>query len=497
METLDLFASDVETNLEENHAVSPIAIHRAEPADERAMRRISAVLRAGHPVCIATSTGKDSSVLSSLALLTARKLKEAGQEVPPMMFVSSDTGVEHPQIARQIRADHERIRNYAKKHGLNVRTLITRPRIADTFAVRIIGGRALPSFPDGNADCSTLWKVEPNTKALRKARVELRENDRWQEPVVMTGVRSGESVARDQRISTRQETAEGMWRNEEGMLRCSPILDFTVDDVWEHIGYCNAGVISSFSDFANTMELYRAGGGSSCVVVADMKGQTNKKPCSSRFGCWSCQKVKIDHSMQQMLDYDEKYAYMRPLARLRNFMQRTQYDWSRRHYVKRTIDADGYIEIAADAYSPEMLKELLIYTLTAQALSGVAIISEQELVAIDAAWSRSALWPPFTALKIYFEVCNGMLIEAPEIQEFPKAPVPKIGKMYVGASWREALGPNCVAGLRDTGREMFSESCGPGLRELKNGTLVIDCETDDGSYINEEGAADFITFWAE
>jgi DNA sulfur modification protein DndC len=161
MDTLDLFASDVGAKLENKHAISPIAIYRVEPADQRAMRRIEAVLRDRRPCVGALSSGKDSSTLASLLLLTARKLKEEGEiEVPPIMFVSSDTGVEHPQVARLIRADHERIRNYAMRHGLNVLTRITKPRLADTFPARIIGGRALPSFPDGNSDCSTVWKIE-------------------------------------------------------------------------------------------------------------------------------------------------------------------------------------------------------------------------------------------------------------------------------------------------------------------------------------------------
>jgi hypothetical protein len=59
-------------------------------------------------------------------------------------------------------------------------------------------------------------------------------------------------------------------------------LDYTVDDIWLVIGLCHAGVVPAYSDFTGVMDVYRAAGGDSCAVVADMKGAANNKPCGVR-----------------------------------------------------------------------------------------------------------------------------------------------------------------------------------------------------------------------
>jgi hypothetical protein len=194
----------------------------------------------------------------------------------------------------------------------------------------------------------------------------------------------------------------------------------------------------------------------------------------------------------------KRYAYMLPLNRLRNWIAHTQYDWSLRQYVGRSISSDGYIEVGADTYSPDTLRKLLVYTLTAERLSGVPIVSLQQLVAIDARWSMYSIWPPFSALKIYLDLENhGGWTEAPEVPIFPKTDVPKLGRIHVGTDWYEATGMKSMAGLRDVGLEMFSESCGLQLKQLANGALVCDYEEAELFSVDHDGAADFISFMAD
>jgi hypothetical protein len=202
--------------------------------------------------------------------------------------------------------------------------------------------------------------------------------------------------------------------------------------------------------------------------------------------------------MKQMIESDpRRYGHLQRLADLRDFISKTQYDWSRRTFVGRSIDEEGYIAIGADTYSPDMLQELLRYTLSTQAESGVEIISAQHLIAIDARWSQYGIAPPFTALKIYFEVLAGDLRHPPVVQRYPKTPVPKIGKIHVGhPSFSAAMRPN-VSGLRNVGMELFHESCGYELKVLKDGTLVPDMEEDDELTVDAEGAEDFLSFIAE
>lgn len=441
---------------------------------------------------------KDSSTLTGIALSVARGLIEQGYACPPIVVLHGDTGVEQPEIAGLAHSELAKMRAYCEKHRIPLLTKIGQPTLTASFPVRVIGGRALPSFPDSRADCSTDWKVLPNQRAQKEVFDALQNEELWSSPVVMTGVRNDESTARDQRIAKRGEVAEGIWENELGALRLSPILDFTADDVWEYIGLANAGMIEAYSDFAETMRIYRDAGGSSCVVVADMKAAANSKPCGTRTGCWSCTRVGEDRSMKQMIESDPgRYGHLQRLADLRDFISKTQYDWSRRAFVGRTIDEEGYIAVGADTYSPDMLQDLLRYTLSAQVESGVEIINEQQLIAIDARWSQYGIAPPFSALKIYFEVMDGDLRHPPVIQRYPKTPVPKVGKIYVGhPSFNTAMRTN-VSGLRNVGLELFHESCGYELKVLKDGTLVPDMEEDDELTVDAEGAQDFISFIAE
>ena len=290
----------------------------------------------------------------------------------------------------------------------------------------------------------------------------------------------------------RGEKAVTLWTDKEGRLRLSPLLEWAVDDVWQYLGLANAGVIPSYSRFQETMQTYQAAGGSSCVVVADAEMQKHSKPCSSRFGCWVCTAVREDKSLRQMIETDrDRYGYLAPLAALRDFIAYTQYDWSRRQYVGRSI-VDGFIEVGADTYSPSMLADLLRYTLSAQKLSGVPIISAAQLIAIDARWSQCAIAEPFAALRIWKQVEEGAIWPPPAVRAHLKTPVPKLGKIFVG-DWNDDVTSALeVTGLRNPAWEDFAETCGPGLRTLAGGRAVIDVEGE--SEIDEEGAWLFLDF---
>lgn len=266
--------------------------------------------------------------------------------------------------------------------------------------------------------------------------------------------------------------------------------------MWETLGYASAGILESYSDFAGVVELYRDASGG-CVIVADMMPSGSSKPCGARTGCWSCTRAgRSDKSAEQLIESDEaKYGHLKPLNRLRTWLVNTQYDWSLRNFLGRTIADDGHIEVGADSFSPETLRNLLIYTLTAERLSGVRIISLAQLIFIDAKWSSMALWPPFTAIKTYFDVVDrGMWRQAPEVPFYPPSQAPKVGRLHVGEDWYSVTGLRSMAGQRDAMMELHHESCGITLKTLKNGALVCDYEEGSKYAVDEDGAADFLAF---
>ena len=458
------------------------------------LRSIERVLAAGHPIIGMWSSGKDSSVLANLILTAARNLALRGIKTP-IVFCHSDTLVENPVIHSLARGEIRKIEAFMVRHGIEGRVMVGRPSLSQSWAVRVIGGRALPPFPDTRRDCAKDWKIDVNERSLKVAMRDLAGRGLGA-PVVCTGVRLDESTERAAAIKARGERSDRIWTNEDGRHMLSPILEWDLNDIWTYVGMCNAGVIEAYSDFADVMRVYRDGGGTSCAVVSDMTLAKFAKPCSSRFGCWSCTAVSKDTSLTNMVESDEvQYGYLRPLARLRDFIADTQYDFNRRNFVQRTIK-DGFITIAADTYSPAMMRELLRYTLTAQRESGVEIVTEAMLVAIDARWSLYALNPPFEALRIWIDVMeNGALYYPPKLDRpYPKVDVPVLGKIHVGKDWDDETSPMYADGLRHPVWEMFSESCGPELRVFNNGKVGLAVE--EGEEVDAEGEADFMCFMA-
>lgn len=474
-----------------NHHISLDNLHDRVP-EKQALAAMISVLRRGHPLVVAYSGGKDSSVLANLALTAALAVENEGQRALVIVSHADVGAVENPEIRSLVRSELQCMARFAAAKSVQLLVRIAQPAQFDSFAVRVIGGRALPAFPDSRRDCTSSWKREPSEKALRAlSREMVREG--WAEPVLMTGVRRDESTVRAGFIARRREASTRLWTDKEGRLRLSPLLDWTSDDVWGYLGLCRQGAIEAYSSFDEVMRVYQDAGGSSCVIVADAEMQANAKPCASRFGCWACTAVREDRSLKQMIEGDPmRYGYMRPLAALRDFIAHTQYDWSRRQYVGRTIH-DGFITIAADTYSPTMLVDLLRYALSAQKATGIEIVSASQLIAIDARWSLYALAPPFSALRIWREVERGRRWKIPTVSMFPKTPVPRYGLIHVGGDWDDEIESDLVVtGLRDTGWEMFSESCAPELRVLRNGRTVMDVE--GRSDVDEEDAWMFLDF---
>lgn len=403
-------------------------------------------------------------------------------------------------VAKLAMSELEKMKTFAKKHGFSLTVLTGEPDLNSSFAGRIISGRALPTYASSRStDCSVSWKVQVGQRLLNEAMAMESEFTGWNSPVVLTGVRKGESAERDKRIAHRHEHDDGIWTNDAGQLRASPILSFSTDDVWETLGLAAAGVLESYSDFAEVIEFYRDASGE-CVIVADMKHSGSSKPCGARSGCWACTRAGAsDKSAEQLVESDpHKYKHLKPLNRLRTWLVNTQYDWSLRNHLGRSISDDGYIEVGADVLSPEALRKLLIYTLTAERLSGVRIISLPQLIFIDAKWSAYALWPPFTAIKTYLDVVdNGQWEQAPVVPFHPPSNTPKFGRIHVGEDWYQATGIHSMAGQRDAMMEMHHETCGVDLKVLKNGAIVCDYEEGRKYAVDEDGAADFITFLAD
>lgn len=477
--------------------------HTCLPPRERALASLERVLLAQHPCQLQFSSGKDSSACANLLFTAAINIMAQGNTCPPLYVCHADTGVENPLVRALADGELAKIRRFAVQHGLPLQIHVGRPTLSSAYAPRVIGGRALPPYPGIQRDCTTDWKIAVSQRLTSAIARAIQTSQR---PVVtIIGTRSSESLARQLNTAARKESAHQIWFSPAGEARLSPILDWQTDDVWEYLGECAADVHPAYSDFADLMDFYADAGASSCVVVADMKSAANAKACGARGGCFICTAVAADRSVENMVAaHPDRYAYLVPLLEFRDFVAAQQWDWSRRNFIGRTIDAAGDMQVKADQFSPSMCEELLRYLLAAQdranalgAPAPVQAIGLEELIAIDFYWSVRAWHPPFHALWVYFDHVAGNVQYAPKIDRPARpSPAPMIGQIHVGSTWDSDSHPLRPPGLRDPVCEMFCESCGPSLRASAAGKVFLDLEETPEFEVDEEGAALFMDFEA-
>ena len=448
---------------------------------EQARATLRGLYASRAPVFIAFSGGKDSTVLADIAITTARDYFMQTGVQPSLTFTTSDTGIENPEVHEHFQRDLIRLRKFAQRNGFSVTTAIAKPSLLNTFVLKVLGGRGLPSFPGTNTDCAVEWKVQPQQKLRARLYAEI-EAAGMLEPVTCIGTRFDESAKRSLSMRIRQESATTPVRNKDGDLVLSPICDFSTDDVFEYLG--TRQPTESYSDFKDTLRLYAHAESTSCAVVAASIQEGMSKPkrggCGARHGCSLCQQA-VDKSLENMIAFDERYHYAAGLNKLNKFIRNTRYDWRRRNWVGRTIKA-GWIAIQPDTYHPSMVRELFRYmvqlqydeSVRAQRVGGppkFELLSEKMILALDAYWSLTGLARPFSAWADVDAIYSGReRYDVPDVELFPVTEMPAARFIYVGDEWDETLPSNALQGLRSAYHESLLEisACAPEIRTVKS-----------------------------
>ncbi len=476
--------------------VKPVSITMQESGlAAPVMNMIKSVAREGHPMVVAWSGGKDSTVTLNLTLVAMKEMVQAGEATPPIIVLHADPLIENPEAHLHAKREMAAIRSYAAKHGLTIRIEVSKPALLSTWAVKVLSGRNLPPLPGRPRDCTNDLKVTPMGKLKKKI---LKELEAIGEPVTVIGTRFAESAGRKKRMEARGETHTGLWSDKEG-LKLSPVAHWSDDDLWQYIYECATGVEESYGDFEGLIQLYLAGSRKTERTCAG-----HEVPCDTRFGCMVCT-VGRDKSMEGMVAKGDKYSYMAPLLKLQDFIRNTQFDFDRRTWVGRSIK-DGYIAIGPDTYSPAMLAELLRYCLTIDMDEAEAayrlgieprfrIVSDEALIAIDAVWSQQGIHKPFEALRIYRDICiEGNRYEVLDTVKPKPVKVPEARYLWAGEGWQDIDNSFRHMGVRNIVLEMVDEAdtgC-MGTKSLKDGRIVLDVERADGEFTIDPEAAAFI-----
>ena len=115
------------------------------------------------------SGGKDSSVLLDITIKAMQIASKRGISTPVMLVHTNNTGVENPEIRMYVQDEFNKIRDFSFEQNLDIILSVGLPSLTDHWAVSIMSGRKLPTYPDkSTADCSIDYKIKPGAKTIKK-----------------------------------------------------------------------------------------------------------------------------------------------------------------------------------------------------------------------------------------------------------------------------------------------------------------------------------------
>lgn len=241
---------------------------------------------------IAYSGGKDST--ATVTLVTHLIL--TGQIPAPesLTVLYADTRMELPPLHSCAMT----ILNELHQRGITTQVVL--PTLDDRFFVYLFG-RGVPAPKNTFRWCTPQLKVEPMERALTDLRQQSGEK-----LLMLTGVRLGESAARDQRIvlSCSRDGAEcgqgwfQMHTPASVADTLAPLLHWRVCHIWDWLTF------------------YAPDAGFSTQMVAEVYGGDEAEEINARTGCIGCNLASKDTALEMLLKLPQ-WAYLAPLRRLK------------------------------------------------------------------------------------------------------------------------------------------------------------------------------------
>ena len=363
------------------------------------------------PWILGFSGGKDSTCMAQLVWNALSELsKEKLQK--NIYIISSDTLVESPQIVDRIIGSLSRIESAAEKSHIPISTNILRPRLSDTFWVRILG-LGYPAPTSLFRWCTDMLKIS-NADRFIKERV-----SEYGEVIVLLGTRKSESSTRQQSMSLL-EIENSVLSHHKKFAQTyvyTPLADFDTEDVWNYLLQNKNPWGDNNRDL---LALYQDANASECPLVVD----TTTPSCGSgRFGCWTCTVVDKQKSLDSMIENGEDW--MEPLAELRHELKKTQEPemWPK---IRQITRRNGRVDLRNDGsdYTPgpytmefrkEYLEKLLIGQLKIRKHDpDMTLISDDEIHEIQRIWRMEQGDWQNSAYRIYEKITKRTLESAKE-----------------------------------------------------------------------------------
>lgn len=243
---------------------------------------------------IAYSGGKDSSAVLTAVLILILEGRVPRPE--SLTVLNSDTRMELPPL----QASAMQMLEVVRQKGF--RAEVVHPKLDDRYFVYMFG-RGVPPPSNRFRWCTPQLKVEPMLEALKALR------DRSGEKILMlTGVRIGESAARDQRIAlgcgkNGAECGQGWFQEttpESIADTLAPILHWRVCFVWDWLMF------------------FAPEHGFPTQLVAEAYGADKALEVNARTGCIGCPLASRDVALDEVLKIP-RWKYLMPLKELKPY----------------------------------------------------------------------------------------------------------------------------------------------------------------------------------
>ncbi len=265
---------------------------------------------------IAFSGGKDSS---TVATLVPQLIANGNVKAPKSLTILyADTRMELPPL----RSAAMGVMAELTRKGFTCRVVY--PEMVDRFFVYMFG-RGVPPPSNTFRWCTSQIKIEPMMAALAGLRQQY-----GQKFLMLTGVRVGESAARDARISLScgvngAECGQGWFQEatpEAVADTLAPILHWRVCHVWKWL------------------RQWAPMGGFPTERVADSYGGDEAEEVNCRTGCVGCNLASRDNALERLIENPD-WKYLQPLMELRQLYAELKLPRNRLRKTGREMTKEG------------------------------------------------------------------------------------------------------------------------------------------------------------
>jgi len=341
-----------------------------------------------YPWIIGFSGGKDSTVVAQ-AVFEALLQISPSQRKRHVHVVSNDTQVESPLVMAHLAKVQSALREMTQTLRLPVDVVTTRPAPDKTFWTLLIG-KGYPSPNQTMRWCTDRLKIQPTSRYI------LDNVSAHGAAIVILGVRLDESDSRRNSINKFQNLeGSNLTPHSElpGAFIYRPIVDLTIDDVWEVLGESLPPWGGTHRDL---IQLYRDAEGGECPVVLSKDEAAGCGTANSRFGCWTCTVVEKDKSLQGFVDAG-KHQFS-ALIEFRQWLKDIRNDPRYRSFERRngqiSFNARGeQIQHVPGPFTIQARKMILDRLIAIQEVYGDPLISADEIERIQTIWAEEISKP--------------------------------------------------------------------------------------------------------